>query len=263
MKIGANRIRTGHTFVPKNIIKSGQLSGEFSGVSQGSIEPPFGLHLALRSTDDRLNGTPLSGYRTNKNSTMTHPSMLQQKIRSKTDLYDWQVWQSLSRTIENGRGLPKSGNGFKIFACTTIEWNPLQENSESATESCMKFLATTLHASLTILVHAWNYGCFVGNAEPEANISTRCSRRVSILCDDIALNTQKRCLIDHALQQSETRGLQEWRCKCHHSSMILTRQDTSNSRAKSVQSLERSQMGWILTDWLGCRSYQPYVIVIP
>ena len=36
-------------------------SGRFRGGSWGSMEPPFGLDLVIRSTDDRLNGTPLSG----------------------------------------------------------------------------------------------------------------------------------------------------------------------------------------------------------
>ena len=48
------------------------------------MEPPFGLHLELRSTDDRLcqvpidrlNGTPLSVYRTKKTTAMAHLSML-------------------------------------------------------------------------------------------------------------------------------------------------------------------------------------------
>ena len=35
----------------------------------GASVPPFGLYLTLRSTDDKLNGTPLSGYRT---ATMAH-----------------------------------------------------------------------------------------------------------------------------------------------------------------------------------------------
>ena len=39
-------------------------SGGFRGVSEVSTEPPFGLHLVVRSTDDRLTGTPLFGYRT-------------------------------------------------------------------------------------------------------------------------------------------------------------------------------------------------------
>ena len=34
-------------------------SGGFSGGSRVSMELPFGLDLALRNTDDRLNGTPL------------------------------------------------------------------------------------------------------------------------------------------------------------------------------------------------------------
>ena len=37
-------------------------SGGFRGNSWGSMEPPpFGLDIVLRSTDDVLNGTPLSG----------------------------------------------------------------------------------------------------------------------------------------------------------------------------------------------------------
>ena len=51
-------------------------SGGFRGVSEVSTEPPFGLHLVVRSTDDRLNGTPLSGYRTKKTAAVGHLSML-------------------------------------------------------------------------------------------------------------------------------------------------------------------------------------------
>ena len=47
-----------------------------SGVSEVSTEPPFGLHLLVRSTDDRLTGTPLSGYRTKETAAMAHLSML-------------------------------------------------------------------------------------------------------------------------------------------------------------------------------------------
>ena len=42
------------------LTKYRQCSGGFSGGSWGSMEPPFGLDLVLRSTDDRLNGTPPS-----------------------------------------------------------------------------------------------------------------------------------------------------------------------------------------------------------
>ena len=43
---------------------SGDLcSGGFRGGSWGSMKPPFGLAIVLRSTDDRLNGTPVSGYK--------------------------------------------------------------------------------------------------------------------------------------------------------------------------------------------------------
>ena len=40
----------------------------------GASVPPFGLHLTLKSTDDELNGTPLSGYRTKK-TPMAHIRM--------------------------------------------------------------------------------------------------------------------------------------------------------------------------------------------
>ena len=46
------------------------------GGKGGANEPPFGLHLILRSTDDKLNGTPLSGYRTKKTAVMAHLRML-------------------------------------------------------------------------------------------------------------------------------------------------------------------------------------------
>ena len=67
-------------------------SGGFRGVSEVSTEPPFGLHLIVRSTDDRLPGTPLSGYRTKKTAVVAHLSMLQQKIRSKIDRLGWYQW---------------------------------------------------------------------------------------------------------------------------------------------------------------------------
>ena len=68
------------------------ISGGFRGVSEVSTEPPFGLHLVVRSTDDRLTGTPLSGYRTKKTAVVAHLSMLQQKIRSKLDRLGWYQW---------------------------------------------------------------------------------------------------------------------------------------------------------------------------
>ena len=48
----------------------------FSGGSGGASVPPFRLHLTLRSIDDKLNGTPLSGYRTKKIAAMAHLIML-------------------------------------------------------------------------------------------------------------------------------------------------------------------------------------------
>ena len=46
------------------------------GKGGGASVPRFGLHLKLRSIDDELNGTPLSGYRTKKTPTMAHLRML-------------------------------------------------------------------------------------------------------------------------------------------------------------------------------------------
>ena len=40
------------------------------------VYPPFGLHLTLRNTDDKLNETPLSGYRTKITAAMAHLRML-------------------------------------------------------------------------------------------------------------------------------------------------------------------------------------------
>ena len=64
-------------------------SGGGGGNKGGASVPPFGLHLTLRSTDDELNRTPLSGDRAKKTPTMAHLTMLHKKIRSKTDRLDW------------------------------------------------------------------------------------------------------------------------------------------------------------------------------
>ena len=42
----------------------------------GFDRTPFGLHLVVRSTDDRLSGTPFSGNRTKKTAAMAYLSML-------------------------------------------------------------------------------------------------------------------------------------------------------------------------------------------
>ena len=52
------------------------ISGGSRGGKGGASVPPFGLHLTLRSTDDKLNGTPLSGYRSKKIAAMAHLRML-------------------------------------------------------------------------------------------------------------------------------------------------------------------------------------------
>ena len=73
--------------------------------------PPFGLHLALRSTDDRLNGTPLSGYKTKKTAAMAHLRMLWKKIKFVPKQIDW-TGRAVLKTIEMGVVLPHSGRGF-------------------------------------------------------------------------------------------------------------------------------------------------------
>ena len=42
----------------------------------GSMEPPLGLELVLRNTDDGPNGTLLPGKRTRKTVALAHISML-------------------------------------------------------------------------------------------------------------------------------------------------------------------------------------------
>ena len=55
-----------------------------------STKPPFDLDLVLRSTDDRLNGTPSLATKVRKLLLwLTLASMLQQNIRSKTGRLDW------------------------------------------------------------------------------------------------------------------------------------------------------------------------------
>ena len=50
--------------------------GGGGGGKGGASVPPFGLHLTLRSIDDKLNGTPLSRYRSKKTAAVDHLRML-------------------------------------------------------------------------------------------------------------------------------------------------------------------------------------------
>jgi hypothetical protein len=77
------------------------------------MESLFGLHLALRSTDDRLNGTPLSGYRTHKNA--NNIIWLTFEIRS-IGLSVLVVPLKNDRNRHHAMVMPKSAHGFKIFA---------------------------------------------------------------------------------------------------------------------------------------------------
>ena len=50
-------------------------SGGSRGGSQGATDPPFWLDQVLTSTDDRLNGTLLPGWRTKITAAVAHLSM--------------------------------------------------------------------------------------------------------------------------------------------------------------------------------------------
>ena len=54
------------------------------GGKRGASVPPFGLHPTVRSTDDKLNGTPLSGY-TAKNTTAMAYRFRRKFVRKKID----------------------------------------------------------------------------------------------------------------------------------------------------------------------------------
>ncbi len=56
--------------------KDREVSGGSRGGSQGAMEPPFGLHQALRSTDDKQNGTPSLATELRKAAAMAHLSVL-------------------------------------------------------------------------------------------------------------------------------------------------------------------------------------------
>ena len=104
----------------------------------GILGVPWNPPLGWPSTDDRLNGTPL-------------PPCLAKELRklllcltlacfSRTlDRNGWidrQGKKFLSKTIENGRGLIKSGRGFKCFARASraiLKQNPPSRNPASAT----------------------------------------------------------------------------------------------------------------------------------
>ena len=115
---------TPHTFLGDN--KRYITSGGSRGGKGGANVPPFGLHLILRSTDDKQNGTPLSGYRTKKTAAMAHLRMLQKKIRSKTDRLDGQGWQFVSKTIEMGVVLPPKWAWLLKFCARFARKNVLQ-----------------------------------------------------------------------------------------------------------------------------------------
>ena len=60
---------------PKTAENSGRSSGGSRGGSQGAMDPPFWLDQVLTSTDDRLNGTLLPGWRTKITASVAHLSM--------------------------------------------------------------------------------------------------------------------------------------------------------------------------------------------
>ena len=79
------------------------ISGGFRGVSEVLTEPPFGLHLVVRSADNRLTGTSLSGYRTKKTAAMAHLACFSRKFVQNPSIRLVGL-VVLLKTIENGRG---------------------------------------------------------------------------------------------------------------------------------------------------------------
>jgi hypothetical protein len=59
-----------------DIVRTYQCSGGSRGGSQGAMEPPFGLHQALRSTDDKQNGTTSLATELRKVAAMAHLTVL-------------------------------------------------------------------------------------------------------------------------------------------------------------------------------------------
>ena len=92
-------------------------SGGFRGVSEVSIEPPFGLHVVLKTTDDRLSGTPLSGYRTKKTSTITLAYFSRKFVQKLIDSTGWASDCSQKRS--------KMGVGSNFLRALCIQENPL------------------------------------------------------------------------------------------------------------------------------------------
>jgi hypothetical protein len=108
---------------------------------------------------------------------------------------------------------------------------------------------------------------------PETNVSARCSRRVRVLCDDVALNA-------HALKWrfNWPRPLAIWNeviarmaLKTSNAEKLIASQRSKWGKILAIvgpraflilQSLERSVVGRTLTRWLGDRSYQPCMLTL-
>ena len=97
-----------------------QSSGGSRGGKGGASVPRFGQHLTLRSTDDKLNGTPLSGYRSKKTAAMAHLRMLRRKfVRKQID------WTGRAGSLSQKRSkwawfCPKVGVASKILRATPL-----------------------------------------------------------------------------------------------------------------------------------------------
>jgi hypothetical protein len=115
------------SMVPINakILQSAVADPRGGGGKGGANEPPFGLHLTLRNTDDSLNGTPLSGYRTKETAAMAHLRMLQKKIGLKTDRSAGSL--SKKKPIENGRGFVPKWAWLQKFRTQECTRTPLLE----------------------------------------------------------------------------------------------------------------------------------------
>ena len=100
------------------------------------MEPPFGLHLALmiryEVLIDRLNGTPLSVYRTMKTTAMAHLRMLYFSRKLVQKQIDWTNSFSQKRS-KWAWFCPKVGVASKISRAR-VYYNPPFRNPGSATD---------------------------------------------------------------------------------------------------------------------------------
>ena len=110
-------------------------SGRFRGGGRilGFHGTPFGLELVLRSTDDRLNGNPLSAWRTKKPASMAYRSIPWQKSWLKMDGLIGKTQSFSLKHSKMGVILIKSGHRLN-FSRSMLQQNPPSRNPASATD---------------------------------------------------------------------------------------------------------------------------------